>query len=233
MTRGLEAIVFDFDGVIADSERLHLLAYQEVLAPLGLQLTEAFYKAQLLGYTDQGVFEHYARAHRVAWDEATVARLIDDKTRLYEELAGRGEMLYPGAAEFIRQAAARVPVGVASGALTQEIEDILDRARIRPLFSAIVGADQTVRSKPSPDPYREAFARVQQASRRALDPQRTVAIEDSKWGLWSAKGAGLRLVAVTNTYPAAEFAGIAELVVAGLHDLTLDALDELCATIVA
>jgi beta-phosphoglucomutase len=154
-----------------------------------------------------------------------MADLMARKGRRYEELAAAGEMLYPGAAAFIRAAAAAVPIAIASGALTHEIQEILERTGLLACFSVIVGADQTERSKPDPEPYRTAFARLQAETGRALEPWRSVAIEDSKWGLVSARGADLRLVAVTNTYSADELREDAELVCAGLHDLTLDRLE--------
>jgi beta-phosphoglucomutase-like phosphatase (HAD superfamily) len=224
--RALSAIIFDFDGVIADSERLHLRAYQEVLATMGLDLPSDEYFEAYLGYDDVTSLRRYARNHALAWDEPTVTRLLAEKSRRYEELSSRGEMLFPGAARFVREAAARVPVAVASGALTHEVEDILERTALRPLFVTVVGADQTSRSKPSPDPYLEAFHRIRAAG-HDIDQVRTVAIEDSMWGLVSARTAGLRCVAVTNTCTAEELAPHAELVVPGLDALTLDALDTL------
>ena len=89
--------------------------------------------------------------------------------------------------------------------------------------------DQTARSKPSPDPYVTAFAKLCAHTGRDLVPWRSVAIEDSKWGLVSARGADLRCVAVTNTYSEQELRADAELVVPGLHALTIAALDALCA----
>jgi len=86
----------------------------------------------------------------------------------------------------------------------------------------------TPESKPSPAPYSLAFERLREASATPLDPARCVAIEDSRWGLESARGAGLRCVGVTNSYAADELTG-AELVVSGLKELTLDAIDRLCA----
>ena len=106
-----------------------------------------------------------------------------------------------------------MPIAIASGALTHEIEEILERAGLRPLFPVIVGADQTERSKPHPEPYQTAFARLRLQTGRDLMPWRSVAIEDSHWGLVSARGADLRCVAVTNTYSAAELRADAELVV--------------------
>jgi beta-phosphoglucomutase len=227
--RALQAIVFDFDGVIADSEMLHLRAYQQVLAGEGISISNQEYFDRYLGYDDVGVFKALSQDKGLVLDEARMQQLIERKGQRYESLAASGEMLFPGAAEFIRAAAAAVPIAIASGALTHEIEEVLVRADLRSLFPIIVGADQTLRSKPDPEPYQTAFARLRSLTGRDLQPWRTVAIEDSKWGLVSARGADLRCVAVTNTYPATELREDAELVVPGLHTLTLEALDDLCA----
>ena len=225
----LQAIVFDFDGVIADSERLHLRSYQDVLAPEGVTMSTDEYLEKYLGYDDVGVFKAVGRDYDLPMNDRRIAELIAAKGERYESLAAAGEMLFPGAADFIRAAAASVPIAIASGALTHEIEDVLDRARLLPLFPIIVGADQTARSKPHPDPYQTAFNRLRERTGRDLIAWRSVAIEDSRWGLVSARDAGLRCVAVTNTYSAAELHAEAELVVPGLQSLTLDRLDALCA----
>ena len=227
--RALQAIVFDFDGVIADSEILHLRAYQQVLGPEGITISNEEYFDKYLGYDDVGVFKALGRDKGVPMDDGRVQQLIARKSDRYDELSAAGEMLFPGAADFIRTAAAAVPIAIASGALTHEIEEILDRAGLRALFPVIVGADQTERSKPHPEPYQTAFDRLRLLTGRDLIPWRTVAIEDSHWGLVSARGADLRCVAVTNTYSADELRPDAELIVAGLHALTLEALDNLCA----
>jgi beta-phosphoglucomutase len=221
----LQAIVFDFDGVIADSERLHLRAYQDVLGDEGIELTARDYYDRYLGYDDVGMLRELGKDRSLPMDQGRIAALAERKGRRYDELASAGEMLYPGAAEFIRAAAARVPIAIASGALTHEIAEILDRTGLLPLFPVIVGADQTARSKPDPEPYQTAFARLQAHTGRGLVPWRSVAIEDSTWGLVSARGADLRLVAVTNTYSAAELRADAELVCDGLKDLTVERLD--------
>ena len=146
-----------------------------------------------------------------------------------QRLLQSGSVLFPGALEFIREAAAVVPIAIASGALRHEIDEIIDAAGVGSLFATIVAAGDTPESKPSPAPYRLAFEQLRERSGRALDPRRSVAIEDSRWGLESARGAGLRLVGVTSSYPAEELTD-AELVVKGLSVLTLPVLDELCAS---
>jgi sugar-phosphatase len=105
--------------------------------------------------------------------------------------------------------------------------EIIESAGVGGLFEVIVAAGDTPQGKPSPAPYLLAFERLRQQAGRSLQPNRCVAVEDSRWGLESAHAAGLRCVGVTTSYPARELAG-AELIVAGLSELTLPALDRLC-----
>ena len=216
MSRPLQAIVFDFDGVIANSEPLHLLAFQQALAEDGVELSATDYYSRYLGYDDVGMF-------------ARVAELVARKGDRMQDLMRSGSVLFPGALEFIREAAAAVPIAIASGALRHEIDEIIDAAGVADLFATIVAAGDTPESKPSTAPYRLAFEQLRERTGRALDPRRSVAIEDSRWGLESARGAGLRLVGVTNSYSAGELSS-AELVVDGLSALTLPELDKLCAS---
>jgi beta-phosphoglucomutase len=118
--RALQAIVFDFDGVIADSEYLHLRAYQQVLAPEGISITNEEYFDRYLGYDDVGVFKALLKDKGLPLDEGRMQQLVERKSQRYESLAAAGEMLFPGAADFIRTAAAAVPIAIASGALTSK-----------------------------------------------------------------------------------------------------------------
>jgi beta-phosphoglucomutase len=225
----LHAIVFDFDGVIANSEPLHLKAFQQALAEEGLNLTPAEYYSRYLGYDDVGTFEALARDRGLAMSDRHITALVVRKGEKLQEMLNAGAVLFPGAADFIRTAAAAVPIAIASGALHHEIIEILEPAGLVHFFPVIVASGDTPESKPSPAPYLLAFERLRQQTGRPLDPARTVAIEDSRWGLESARGAGLRCVGVTNSYPGGELAG-AELVVSGLDTLTLQELDRLCTT---
>jgi HAD superfamily hydrolase (TIGR01509 family) len=225
MTGALQAIVFDFDGVIANSEPLHLRAFQQTFADREITLTAADYYSRYLGYDDEGVFRHVAGDRGVAFTDDEVGALVARKGDCIQQLLSAGEVLFAGAADFIRQAAAAVPVAIASGAQRHEIEEILEATGLRGHFGVIVAAGDTVRGKPAPDPYARAFELLQGAN-MSLRLDRCVAIEDSRWGLDSARGAGLRCVAVMNSYPASELPG-AELIVEGLHTLTLPMLHQL------
>ena len=228
MTTALQGIIFDFDGVIADSEPLHFRAFQQTLSEDGLEMSPKEYYARYLGYDDVGMFQAFGEDRGVPMDDARVAGLVTRKGQKLQAMLTTGAVLFPGAIDFIRSAAGAVPIAIASGALRHEIDEVVVAAGVAGLFSAIVASGDTPESKPSPAPYSLAFERLREASATPLDPARCVAIEDSRWGLESARGAGLRCVAVTNSYPADELTG-AELVVSGLKDLTLNALDRLCA----
>ena len=228
MTSALQAVIFDFDGVIADSEPLHFRAFQQALAEDGLELSPKQYYARYLGYDDIGMFQAFGEDRGLPMESARVTELVARKGAKLQAMLTAGSVLFPGAVEFVRAAARAVPIAIASGALRHEIDEVIAAAGVSDLFSAIVASGDTPESKPSPAPYRLAFERLRDAAGIALDPRRCVAIEDSRWGLESARGAGLRCVGVTNSYPAAELTG-AELVVNGLQSLTLDALDRLCA----
>jgi beta-phosphoglucomutase len=225
----LQAIIFDFDGVIANSEPLHLRAFQSALADEGIELTAEDYYSQYLGFDDVGLLERLAADRHLGWSDRHVTAIVARKGVRLQAMLHGGAVLFPGAADFIRASAAAVPVAIASGALRHEIDEIVEAAGLAPLFTAIVAAGDTPESKPSPAPYRLALERLRERTGLPLDAARTVAIEDSRWGLASAEGAGLRCVGVTTSYPAHELPG-AELVVSGLAELTLAMLDTLCTS---
>jgi HAD superfamily hydrolase (TIGR01509 family) len=218
----LRAIVFDFDGVIADSEPLHYRSFRDVLAPLGVALTEADYYARYLGFDDVGVFQRVSADAGHAFTAERVHALVAEKARLMEALERDVSVLYPGAADAVRRAAAAVPIAIASGALRREIERVLVRENLIRHFTAIVAAEDTPQSKPAPDPYIRAVEQLSSAIGQAVDPRECVAIEDSLWGLQSARAAGLRTVAVAHTYPATGLTG-ADLTIRSINDLDLRA----------
>jgi len=222
----LRAAVFDFDGVIANSEPLHFRGYRDVLAEEGVALTEPDYYTQFLGFDDVGAFEAIGRRHGAAWNDARISELVARKAARLEELERDASVLFPGAADAIRRASATMPIAIASGARGDEIRRVLVRDDLIACFTAIVAAEDTPASKPAPDPYLRALALLAPAG-DVLRASECVAIEDSRWGLESARAAGLRTVAVTNTYPAGELE--ADLTIASLENMDLDLLARLCS----
>ena len=223
----LRAVVFDFDGVIANSEPLHFASFREVLAADGVTLTEADYYARYLGFDDVGVFRAVAADCGLAWTSDSIADLVQKKAARMEVLERDVSVLFPGAEAAVRRAAARVPLAVASGALGAEIRRILDRANLTHYFRAIVSAEDTAAGKPAPDPYVLALALLSGQIGERLEPGRCVAIEDSHWGLTSARAAGLKTVGVAQTYDRASLTE-ADLVVSTVDELDVAALERLC-----
>jgi beta-phosphoglucomutase len=218
----LQAVVFDFDGVIADSEPLHLRAYQSVLRADGIDLTREDYYKRYLGFDDVGLFQALAKDRGITIDSETIDNWIESKSEIVEELLSNDSVLFPGAAACIQLCAARVPLAIASGALGPEIELVLDHAGLRSRFTVIASASDGVRGKPAPDLYLLAMAKLRKVA--SVEAGFCIAVEDSHWGLEAARTAGLRCVGVTHTYPAAELAD-ADLVVDRLSDITLAKLD--------
>jgi beta-phosphoglucomutase len=216
----ITAIVFDFDGVLADSEPLHLRAYQEVLAPFGITLTREDYYTRYLGYDDEGVFTKLAAERGMPLDPRQLETFIAEKARVFDAAIGAEEILYPGAAACVTRMAARYPLGIASGALRHEIEAILRIAGLLQHFRFIVGSGDTAQSKPAPDPYRRA------AELHGLAPAECAAIEDSQWGIVSAKSAGLACVGITTTYSRSHLTD-ADRIVESLDEFTPDLIESL------
>lgn len=217
----IRAFVFDFDGVIANSEPLHFRAYRDVLAERGLTLTERAYYDQYLGYDDIGAFRAIAQDAGVMLDDASIADLVAKKAVRLEALERASSVLFPGAREAILRMAAAWPTAIASGALKPEIVRVLEHEQLRSCFTTVVSAEDTPASKPDPAPYLLAVQQLS-AALPGLLPAECVAIEDSRWGLVSARTAGLRTIGITQTYPASELEASADIVIAHLDELTPD-----------
>lgn len=213
-------LVFDFDGVLADSEPLHLATYQEVLSALGVTLTREDYYANFLGYSDQDFFRLFAARQGWELDAGRIATLIAQKAVIFDEAVRSTGVLYPGAAECVERLAGVFPLGIASGALRHEIEQVLAGARLTRHFRFIVAAGDTPNSKPAPDPYRRA------AELHGVPASACVAIEDSRWGIQSAKSAGMKCVGITHSYPAAELVS-ADAVIDSLNEFDEKLIGEL------
>lgn len=224
----LRAIVFDFDGVIANSEPLHFRGYRDVLAEEGVTLTEPDYYARYLGFDDVGAFQAIGAEQGASWTRARVDDLVARKAVRLELLERDGSILFPGAAAAIRRAAAAMPIAIASGARGAEIRRVLERENLLTCFAAIVAAEDTPVSKPAPDPYLRALALLAPATGANLRGAECVAIEDSVWGLASARSAGLKTVGVTHTYAASALTA-ADLVIGGLDALDIEQLVKFCS----
>ncbi|MCY4027380.1 MAG: HAD family phosphatase [Acidobacteria bacterium] len=223
----LLGVIFDFDGVIADTERLHLRAFQHVLAGGPMTLTEEAYDARYLGYDDAGVFEALAADQGRPLPRREIERMVAAKGRRYDDLVGAGEVVFPDAPDCIARLSADLILGIASGALHGEIDAVLEAAGLHRHFAAVVAADDVERSKPAPDSYLRAVELLSAALGRPPSPSGFVAIEDSRWGIEAATAAGLRCVGITTSYGPEALPGAA-LVVSRLAEVDREALAAVC-----
>ncbi|MBP2669555.1 MAG: HAD-superfamily hydrolase, subfamily variant 3 [Deltaproteobacteria bacterium] len=203
-----EAVIFDFDGIIVDTEPLHYKAFLSVLEPLGLGFAWEEYVATYMGFDDRDAFREAYRARGRDLDGKSLKSLVAAKSRAFLDILRAGVEPYPGAVPMIESLhVAGVPLAISSGALLSDVAPILGGLGIDRCFPVVVTADDVRKSKPDPECYALAFRRLSRMRpARVTVPERSFAIEDTPAGIRSAKGAGLRVLAVTNSYGAGELA---------------------------
>ena len=225
----IQAVFFDFNGVVIDDEPLQMKAFEEVLRGEGVSLTEEEYYGSL-GMDDATfVRAAFERAGREA-DAAKVEEFIDRKTDIHRALMKDELPLFPGVVNFIKALRHRYPLGLVSMARRSEIDYALERAGLQNAFEVIVSAEHVQVCKPDPACYNRALKLLNETrqSRAHVLPLRSaecLAIEDSPPGIAAARAAGMRTLAVTNTVAERLLreAG-AEVVTPSLADWTTDAV---------
>ncbi len=185
---GDRAVIFDMDGVLINSEPLHFLATQEILAAHGVAMSEADYFGRYIVYSDQEIME------LLLPDASARGPAARAKSRRYLELVASGVPAFPDGLELLMRADGW-RVGLATGSLRHEAELALGSLGIRERFHTVVTREDCVQGKPSPEPFLRA------ASGLEVPPARCVVIEDSPGGVQAAKGAGMACVAVTHSCP--------------------------------
>ncbi len=220
-------VIFDFDGVITDSEPLHHRAFQRVLDSEGIGLSWEEYLRHWIGFDDRDVFRGlWARTGRQLRPEK-LHELIQRKADAVVQLAAESPPpLYEGVSDLLRALRPRAVIALCTGALASDIRAILQSERLQELFHVIVTADDVTASKPDPSGYRLAHQRAAALLGRRPDTVRGVAVEDTPAGIESAHGAHLPVVAVATTHSPEDLGG-ADLVVRSLTCLSVDQLLEL------
>ena len=196
----LRAAVFDFDGVLVDSEPLHFRALRDALLDDGVAITEEEYWGIYLAHDDRGAVRLALEHHGQPAAPERVQRVAVGKAERFAQLVPEVPV-FPGARELVGALACELPLGIASGARHEEIETILNGIGLRAAFAAIVGVEDAARTKPHPAPYLEAARRLATGV-DGLQPAECLAFEDSLPGITSALGAGMKVVGVAHSYPA-------------------------------
>lgn len=225
----LRAVIFDFDGVISDSEPLHFEAFRQVLSDRGIEISKERYYADYLGYSDVDCIWEMNTDLNLSLDQSGCDKLLHEKGVVFDELAARSNTIITGAGEFIEMLHANgILRAVCSGSLRHEIKLGLKGSGFADAFEVIVAAEDVRNGKPDPEGYLLALERLNELNGSGIAADECVVIEDSHWGLEAGRGAGMHTIAVTNTYSAAELADYTDLTVAALGDISIENLQKLC-----
>jgi beta-phosphoglucomutase len=197
------AVLFDFDGVIVNSEPVHFNAFAKLLAEEQIPLGEEEYYAELIGFDDRGAIRHMLAKHGRPADDARVEALKARKFKLMQQLLATGVVpALPGVKDFVRRLSKHYPLAICSGAVKPEIEIMLDGVGLRDCFSVIVAADDVSVGKPDPMGYLLTTKRVAEQMGRKLSPADVLIIEDAPIVVESVRREGFLVLAVTTSYPA-------------------------------
>ncbi len=222
------AVIFDFDGVITDSEVLHLRAFNKVLARYNIEIKEEIYYKEYLGFTDLDCFKSVAEKSELGLNSEQIRNLIKQKNQVFEKLAATEATIFGGVPQFLQMLRDNgVPMAICSGAVLEEIALILEQSELGHFFDEIVAGDQITKGKPDPEGFLLALERLNKGKQNPIAAGECIVIEDSHWGLEAGNAAGMHTIGITNTYNAGQLS-MAEKIVASLSELTINDLRQLC-----
>jgi len=209
MSRWPHAVLFDFDGVLCNSEPLHFFAFQEVLAAEKIELSEAEYYNEAIGFDDKGAFRHIFALKGRELDPKTFLRVMTAKGEIMMDLIRRRKFQpLPGVEEFVRGLWRHCPLAICSGALREEIEAMLEGLALRDCFGVIVAAEDVDVGKPDPRGYvlTTKLLSEKSSNKKPLKPADCLIVEDAPTVIREVKRVGFPTLAVTTSYPAEKLA---------------------------
>ncbi len=209
-----ETIIFDLDGLLADTERLHQKAYQTVFAQHGITITDAVYREHWIG-AGKGVGD-YVKESGLGIDPNVIRR---EKGALYNQLVDEEAEPMPGALDLLSALDGRKTMGIATSSYTDAAARVLAALGVCSHFSCVIGSDQVARAKPFPDVYLLA------AERLGVEPAECVAFEDTAKGIRAATAAGMKSIAVPTTQTRDSDFSMATVVVTSLENVTPAIID--------
>ncbi|MFZ0963318.1 MAG: HAD family phosphatase [Terriglobia bacterium] len=219
----LRAIIFDFDGIIVDSEPLIFKLTQEMAALEGWTVSEEEYYRDYLALDDRGIVEHLYASHGRSLDTARRDELVAWKGQRYEAIIRDGLPPMPGVVGFVTEMAKHYPLAIASGSLRAEIHHLLTKMDLREKFSVLATADDCQRSKPDPEVYLTALFHLRALPNfldRSLQAEECLAIEDAPLGVVAAQAAGFKCLALTHSRSPAELQ-YADLIASGFANVDM------------
>lgn len=182
-----DAILFDFDGTLLDTEPVHWACWAQVLDGAGLTLTWEFYRDHCIGIDDRDMLRMIAEAADPPRDWDSLWALYPGKRTLFQERMAKPEF-DPALAELLGQLDGRFKMAVVSSSSCSEIDPILVAGGLRRHFGTVVGGGDVTRQKPFPEPYLLAASRLQVS--------KALVLEDSAAGIASGRAAGFEVIPV-------------------------------------
>ena len=212
----INAVIFDLDGLLADTEKLHCQAYRDALAAHGARLTEAEYAEHWVRY-GKGITE-WLHEHQLKLDPLAVRA---DKSRRYHDLLHSSLRPMAGALELVTALSGKKRLALASSSYRDAVEGVLSGLRIGDRFEAVVSGLDVPRVKPAPDIFLKA------ADLLGVHPSECVVLEDAEKGIIAAHAAGMLSIAVPNDYTRHHDFSRATRICASLTELSLQSLDSM------
>lgn len=201
------AVIFDLDGVIIDSEPLHKRAWKAVFEEENIILQDEE-MTESIGTTDHSLLEKIIRENRL---EPDFGKWYERKRKKYNTLLKNNLKTFPGVTSLVRQLNKKCSLALASSAWLENIRFVLSKLEINKYFAVVIGRENVINHKPNPDTY------LLTAEKLGLSCDKCIVIEDSLAGIRAAKMAGMKCIAVSNSFPPFRLKE-ADLVVSSLED---------------
>jgi beta-phosphoglucomutase len=195
----IRALIFDFNGVLANDDSIHMETLRHVALDEGLSFTDEEYLDKYLHLNDWDCFKALFEEYGPPLPAGRLGDLIDRKSTYYFQAIAEKAVLFPQATAAVQAAAVRCRLAIASGARACEIRHILTQGGLEQCFSAVVAAEDVKFGKPHPEPFLRAHEKLREKD-RSLSVSECVAVEDSIGGIQSAHGAGMRCLAIAHSY---------------------------------
>ena len=210
----MKIIIFDFDGVILDSENSHFIAFNEGLKNLNVNISEDEYYSKYISLDDRGVITNVVNDKNISVTNEEIDMIIKNKNDYFESRLIDNSKLFPGVEELIIQLSKNFVLSIGSGANRSEIIKTLKNNNIYDYFEIIVSADEVNNPKPNPETYNRVLDNIN----TDFNINEIIVIEDSPGGIEAAKSAGLKCIAITNTFDNKEL-GKADIIVSNYEDI--------------
>ncbi|MDA9753635.1 HAD family phosphatase [bacterium] len=210
----MKIIIFDFDGVILDSENSHFIAFNEGLKNLNINISEDEYYSKYISLDDRGVITNVVNDKNISVTNEEIDMIIKNKNDYFESRLIDNSKLFPGVEELIIQLSKNFVLSIGSGANRSEIIKTLKNNNIYDYFEIIVSADEVNNPKPNPETYNRVLDNIN----TDFNINEIIVIEDSPGGIEAAKSAGLKCIAITNTFDNKEL-GKADIIVSNYEDI--------------